>query len=314
MRHILIFIIGIVPLLSACGGGSSSGGQQTSTRFSITDAAVDGATEVWVSFTGIQVKPAEGSAIQFTFDAPKQIDLLTLQGNASEVLLDTTSLPPGHYDWLRLDIDDNDCGVLEGGDSPTGSYIVLDDGSSEALHVPSGSESGLKLNDSFTVVANGSSDFTVDFDLRKSVVKPVGQDCHYLKPRLRMVDNTAVGSIEGTVSAVMVNDPSCLPGEGEESLENGNAVYVFSGAAVTPDDVDGDDDVFTTAAVALNGESGAYEFAVGFVPEGTYTIAFTCEGELDDPEADDAISFLEAATVEVMADAVTLHDFGVPLP
>lgn len=341
--------------LSACGGGgggdsSKPANQQSQASFSITDAAVDNAVEVWVTFEAVRLKPQNGQTIEFEFDEPRQIDLLTLQGNSSELLLDNVTLPAGDYSWLRLDIDDNDCEALGPGDSPEGSYIVLDDGSQEALFIPSGDESGLQLTGGFTVAEDGSSNFTIDFDLRKSLVKPVGAPCHFLKPSLRMVDNENAGSIEGTVSAELINHPSCLDDEEGEEFETGNAVYVFAGADVNPDDVDGDDldddaqedeagdtdeqggeesdtspeaqtansetdssygKVVSSALVTLNVETGQYEYVAGFMPAGEYTVAFTCEAELDEPEEEDDLDFLEAATVSVTAGAVTLHDFGM---
>ncbi len=353
-RSIQLVLISLVStLLFACGGGGGDSGspgqtQQTQASFSITDAAVDGASQVWVSFEGVSLKPVNGKVIEFEFETDQQIDLLTLQGEASQVLLDNVTLPAGDYAWLRLDVNDNECEALEPGDTPEGSYIVLADGSTEPLFIPSGDESGLKLSSGFTVAEDGSSNFTIDFDLRKSVIKPVGAPCHFLKPHLRIVDNDNAGSIEGTVAAELVNHPSCLDDEPEEEFETGNAVYVFSGADVSPDDVDDDDldeeaeedeadddsdssddgefetensetdhsfgKVVTTALVTLNEETGAFEYVAGFLPAGPYTIAFTCEAELDEPEEEDDLDFLETVTVDVIAGSVTVHNFGVVSP
>jgi L-lactate dehydrogenase complex protein LldF len=85
-------------------------------------------------------------------------------------------------------------------------------------------------------------------------------------------------------------------GEGPEEihivlldLEVGNVVYVFSGS-VTPDDIDGTDDAVATIEATQNAV-GDYVYRTLINP-GAYTVAFTCEGGNDDPEAADEITFL----------------------
>ncbi len=82
------------------------------------------------------------------------------------------------------------------------SLIDLDDGSQHELRVPSGGESGLKRNKGFTVTADAHSAYTIDFDLRKSVVKPNDQPGYFLKPVLRLVGNVQAGAIRGTMDAL----------------------------------------------------------------------------------------------------------------
>lgn len=77
------------------------------------------------------------------------------------------------------------------------------------LRVPSGSETGLKHNTPFTVaegtvdmtVADENSVYTIDFDLRKSIVNPGGQPGYFLKSVLRLVQNINTGTISGTVDS-----------------------------------------------------------------------------------------------------------------
>ena len=70
--------------------------------------------------------------------------------------------------------------------------------------VPSGSQTGLKLVRGFTLLAGGSADFTIDFDLRKSVVDPKGGQGMHLKPALRLIDNAQSGTITGTVAGELI--------------------------------------------------------------------------------------------------------------
>lgn len=220
--------------------------------------------------------------------APKQIDLLALNGGQTDVLLNGFVLPAGHYPWIRLMVDT--AGILD-------SYIVVSGGADHELTIPSGSETGLKLNRGFDVPAGGSANFTMDFDLRKSVTV-TGTGDYVLRPTIRMVDNTMVGAIAGTVAPSLV--PSgCTP-----------AVYVFSGAGATPVDIDGiAPDPVTTAIVKLDSVTGEYRYNAAFLEAGDYTIAYTCDAAKDEPTTSEALAFVGATTVAVTANATTLHNF-----
>jgi len=283
--------LGFLFLLAACGGGGSGGGTGT-LNLSITDAPVDGAAAVVVEFTGVELKPAGGGRVVFDFDTPRQIDLLALQGNESTTLLDGVEVPAGDYNWIRLKVN-ADKGTLD-------SYVELDDATQVSLFIPSGEQSGLKLVSGFTVAQGGIADFTIDFDLRKSVHDPAGQEDYYLRPALRLVDNLEVGSISGTVSESLVTDSSCT---------SGNAVYLYAGHGAIVDDVGSPNPPLGSGLVTYDADSGEYRYEIGFVAEGSYTIAFTCQAADDDPALDDDIAFVGAADVDVTAGTDTPHDF-----
>jgi hypothetical protein len=279
----------------ALGGCSDDGSGLGRLTLGITDAPVDDATAVVVQFTGVEVKPSGDPAETFTFDAPRQIDLLALTGTDSELLLDDVEVPSGRYEWVRLMVDANEDGVAD-------SYIDLDDGSRHELEVPSGDQTGLKLNTGFVVPEDGSASFTLDFDLRKSVHQPMNAgDAYILRPTLRIVDNARVGSIAGTVQGGLVGE-GCAP-----------AVYVFSGADATPDDVDtADGEPITSAMPELNAQTGDYDYTVGFLSEGEYTVSFTCDADDDNPETDEALVFAHTQDATVAADGTTTVDFPPP--
>jgi hypothetical protein len=225
-RFVPAFLLAL--LLVACGGSGSGNGSLT---LQVTDAPVDNADHVYVQFHGIEIQGNSGSSTSLYYcqdpadttktvisttacpatAAPKQIDLMTLTGGQADFLLNGYTLPAGHYSWIRLMVDT--AGVLD-------SYIVIS-GANYELTIPSGSETGLKLNRGFTVPDGGSASFTIDFDLRKSV-HMANMNTYELRPTLRIVDNTQVGAIAGTVDASLVTT-GCKP-----------AVYVFAGSGVTP--------------------------------------------------------------------------------
>jgi hypothetical protein len=302
-----LVIFSTILAVSSCGGsggGGSSGAGTGTLSLQITDAAVDTAEHVYVQFSGLEIQSTDGKSTTLYYcedpnnpsntivsaDActtppkSKQIDLLALNGGVVNPLLDSYTLPAGHYDWIRLMVDTN----------PMDSYIVVG-GTPYDLRIPSGAQTGLKVNRGFDVLAGGSANFTIDFDLRKSVHLANGN--YMLRPTLRMVDNVMVGSISGTVDQLLITT-GCTP-----------AVYVFAGSGVTPDDIDGiAADPVTTATVKQD-TGGVYRYMAAFLEVGSYTIAYTCDAAADDPTVDNALTFSGTTTVSVTAKTNTVHNF-----
>lgn len=290
-------VASLVLFLFGCDSGSSS--STGSLSLNVTDAPVDSADKVVVEFSGVEIKPANGGSITFDFTercasdpALCQIDLLSLNNGLSAQLLDAETVISGQYNWLRL--------MVNAEPNVKDSYIVIN-GMEYELRIPSGAQSGLKLNRGFVVPAGGEANFTIDFDLRKSVHNPVGMSDYMLRPTLRMMDNAQVGMLSGNVDASFFAGGSC----------NG-AVYVFDGAVGTPDDEDGEGfgpDPITSALVA---DDGVYDYKVGFLSEGDYLIAFTCDALADAPDVDNdsvTVSFLSTATVSITANSNTVYNF-----
>jgi hypothetical protein len=132
----------------------------------------DSIESVFVKFAALEIQPASGERISFTFDS-KIIDLMS---GINNTLLDGHELPVGDYSWIRLMVVENE------------SYVIVN-GAQESLFVPSGSQSGLKLTQGFGVGEAGA-DFTIDFNLEKSLVK-TGKGEYMLKPVLKLIDNLA---------------------------------------------------------------------------------------------------------------------------
>jgi hypothetical protein len=94
-----------------------------------------------------------------------------------------------------------------------------------ALRFRPARRAGLKLVSGFMVPSSAVVDYTIDFDLRKAITCPPGQaPACILKSALRLVDNTAVGNIQGTVANTLVPN-GCTQG-----------VYLCSGTVTAPED------------------------------------------------------------------------------
>lgn len=312
--------LGCACLLAACGGGNSSSSNADSPEdatgtlsVAITDAPVHDVTQVVVEFDGVTVQPADGPPIDFTFD-PMQIDLLQLTGENSAVLLDGVTVPAGPYEWIALHVNAEFDGIFD-------SFVEQDGGMVE-LRVPSGSQSGLRLVSGFTVTADQNTSFIIDWDLLQGLTEPVGQPGVFLRPALRITDMTEHGTIAGTVADALVMDETCANSLDDDA---GNIVYVYEGSGVTPDDIDGTEpEPLTTGVVAVDGQAaGAYTYSVPFLSPGEYTVAFTCRGLNETPDADDSpadpdapdqttdVWFSEPQNATVADGEVAVVDFGM---
>jgi len=295
-------------LLGGCGGGGGSDNGTGQISVGITDGAVDGVAEVWVQFTGVTLKPKNGSAIDFVFDMPLSVNLLTLNETNTQVLLNGEDVPAGEYNWIRLNVNAEFDGAMD-------SYVVEDGGGQVELRVPSGVNSGLKLVSGFTVMAGATASFVIDWNLRMGLVAPNGQPGYKLQPALRITDLAQYGAIGGTVDTALITAAGCTA---DPNSGDGNVVYVFSGSGITPDDIDGAaPEPLATADVRLSSESGNYEYRAAFLPVGFYTVAFTCQGADDrapDPDApgtdvDDPIGFTAGVDAEVTDGLTTVVNF-----
>ena len=259
--------------LAGCGGSGSG----TMMSLSVADAPVDGAQKVVVVFSGVELTAGSGSPVTINFASPKTIDLLNDSGTASAVLF-SQPIPPGSYGQIRLLV------VADG--DPSNSYIVLSDGSMHGLMVPSGTQTGLKLVSGFTVPDSGVVDYTIDFDLRQAIVCQPGlsPQC-FLKPVERLVNNTAVGNIQGQVANTLVT-ASCTPG-----------VYLYAGTVSAPEDMNsaapaGDMNQPIASKVPVATSTPPYYYQFTFLAPGSYTLAFTCQAAQDNPaQADPAVTF-----------------------
>ncbi|MDH3871240.1 MAG: DUF4382 domain-containing protein [Gammaproteobacteria bacterium] len=294
----MLALSGLALMLTACGGG---GGSSTGAlNLSLTDAPVDEAEEVVVNFIGVELQPAGGERIMFDFTAegemcetdplPCMIDLTDYTDGDSVLLLDSVTVPAGQYSWMRLILAEDP------------GYIVIN-GEQSPLQIPSGAQTGLKLHSGFVVAAASVTDYTVDFDLRKSVHLPSCDGCDYkLRPTLRLIDNLEVGTLTGTV------DPALI------TQDCSGAVYVFDGSVIEPDDEDGEGvggpDPIASARVS---NDGVYGYTVGFLLEGDYLVTFTCDA-LNDTEADEVINFAGTDSVHIFAGETTPHDIVPAVP
>lgn len=282
-------------MLVSCGGGGGDGtvaqapaAQTGRLTLKIGDAPVDGATRVVIVFTGVELQPLSGARVDVDFATPREVDLLDYQNGATVNLLENQVVPAGDYEWMRLK-------VIAERNRSDGSFIEFEGPVQYPLYVPSGAQTGLKLNRPFRVGAATVTRLVADFDLRKSILRPRGQDPNYvLKPVLRLMDELTTGTLDGTVDFAALALAQLGEGATPEQCEAG--VYVFTGATETPDDADGDlegeedggSDPLLYLPVAMDEGMTTGTYMVAFLETGSYTVAATCDFDVDEsPEANE---------------------------
>ena len=124
------------------------------------------------------------------------------------VLYDTLPVEQRTFDLMELV--NGDFGFLCDKVLVTGTYtqirIMLEsatlvvDGEPQNLTIPSGDQTGIKLVGGFKIDPNVITEFTLDFDVAKSLHEaPPGSGDYILRPTIRLVQTTLSGTISGTV-------------------------------------------------------------------------------------------------------------------
>ena len=148
------------------------------TDFPINNQEVIG---VHVTFEAIEVHSETAgwmTVADYAESGGRAFDLLTLQ-NGTTAELGAFDLEPGTYSQMRLHLR---------GDNQI--ELATDSGSiREPLRIPSGEQTGIKLIHPFTVVEDGVTSVTLDFDAEASVRHNRGQG-YRLKPTIRVIDAT----------------------------------------------------------------------------------------------------------------------------
>ena len=221
MKYLNSFIISIVLIFAMIAYSCDSGNESTEGRLSIvlTDApfTIDKIEEANVTIEQIELRKKaedddeeeddadngrigndgdddmdaddEGKPFIVVFDETKTYNLAELQNGVTEELANL-SIPAGSYDLIRIRISD--------------ASIVLSNGNSYDVKVPSGNASGLKIfiKPELTVTGGLTSELVLDFDISKSFVPKGGPDLENVngfifKPVIRAVNNSTSGRIVG---------------------------------------------------------------------------------------------------------------------
>jgi len=213
-----LLVAGMAALMTACSDttGPSTSNDEGRLVLNLTDAAC-GFDEVNVVVIGVRVHRADQEGGEWTTvrDDTFTVDLLTLSNGQSIVLADTL-LPAGKYTQIRLLLGE-------------GCTVVVD-GQTHDLEVPSGEQSGLKLNHPFTLYPDVLYSATLDFDASRSI-HMTGNDQYKMKPVIRVVVDAISGGLWGAVLPVNAQAMIWAVADGDSALAWADPMtgsYLFS--------------------------------------------------------------------------------------
>ncbi len=318
MNHILklTLVASLSAGLFACGSDDSASLNTAKVSFSIADAPVDSAQQVNVSYSSITLqRPGEADIELLIEDEngdPISINLLDYQDGDSLLILSDAELPIGEYS--ELIINTYQCPQNQNGST---AFCNVVDQTSATLPLKTPSNK-LRLG-SFTVTSEGTQTYTIDFNLRKSLISTANGSSFNLKPHgVTIIDNTAVGSLSGTV------DPN-LFSAGECAADTGNVVYLYNapigeteilGDEFDPEIVEVPAEVvapYASKMVQQDSETNEYVYSFSYLPAGNYLVAFSCSAVDDDPEIHEAINIADPqaqqATVNLEAGVNAQYNF-----
>lgn len=296
---------GSTPGVSISSSGDS-GSARSSFSMRVTDAPIDGLENVVLQFVAVEMKQQSGAWTRYTLPSPQPIDLLALQGLTTADLLVNMPIEAGDYNQVRF--------ILDG--APMANRVKVESGAWEDLEVPNGSSTGLKINKNFTIPDDRQVNLTVDFDLRRSVKSPGKSGKYRLMAKMKLVVDSDVGFIRGSVHPALLTAPGCSDGD----VDTHNAAYVYRGHNVTPGDIDEasptNNEPVTTTFINYDPALGLYIYEAAFLAPGDYTIAFTCNadreviddndnGDDGDPNDDDALKFFGTQNVSILVTDTT---------
>ncbi|MEJ6952515.1 DUF4382 domain-containing protein [Natronospora cellulosivora (SeqCode)] len=303
-KYFSLFLL-IVPILIFTGCSSILGNLNDGSgelALFIADRPVNNVDKVLVSLSEVQVKrdnsPWETINDFNEYDGEKEFDLLTLR--FGEALLGQKTLPSGQYSEIRLIVaadEDGNPGLNAGK-----SRVIYNDGSEEAIFIPSGTQTGLKINHNFTIQDGSFTRLILDADVSK-IMHAAGNSGNIIlrSTAIEVVDKVISGNIEGRVV-----------GDNNEDEINYEAI---KDSDVLIQAIQEDEVIKSTVALAnesiqlIDGEEVLKEAGTFFLrglSEGNYKIkAFI----VDDEGNEDLNSIYQSSTIndiEVKAEQTTL--------
>jgi len=179
-------VVAFSVLFTGCGTGSDTGAGTMTVE--MTDAPIDSADAVNVFIERVEVQSQDGSG-WITLNEPQQeYNLLELVNGATEVI-GSAELEEGTYNQIRL--------IL----SQDGHSVVVD-GMEYSMKVPSGAQTGVKLNINAEIEPDIEYVLLLDFEASRSVVKAGESGKYLLKPVIRAHEKAITGNVAGTVNPV----------------------------------------------------------------------------------------------------------------
>ena len=256
-RSLFVLLFTALMLVFSCSDENNTGGDTGKLIVQLTDAPFphDLVAEANVTIFKIEARykadildyDMEGTIMEDEEDSPFivlmeeeiQVNLLELTNGVTETLLNT-DVPVGTYDLIRVYV--------------KGVNVVLEDGTTYDLKVPSGEQTGIKIFIKPGLTVNGglTADLLLDFDVSKSFVAKGNVKAisgFNFKPVIKACNRSTTGTLKGLIT---------------ESVDD--VIVGVEGAQVA---IFADDTLITTTFTAVDGgymvmglDAGMYRVAV----------------------------------------------------
>jgi hypothetical protein len=217
-----------------------------------------------------------------------QMDLLDYQGLNQLTVFEDLELATGSYSRLLISILDGDINL---------SFVQESDDSLKPIVVSDG-----QLSLPGPSLASGAQVFTVEFGLAQALNYQQVPDNYLLTTAgVRLVDNATAASLSGRVDSQLFD--SVAPCDAKTDPGIGNRIYLYSSGPAPVADLA---DVFTSssstsvpagkrapyavASMAQDVLTGGWQYSLGYIAAGAYTLAFSCDAADDNPVNYDGIS------------------------
>ncbi|MCL2918058.1 DUF4382 domain-containing protein [Shewanella litorisediminis] len=313
MRCSKLILLFFCTFLIACGESNNTDdnlspnipatGNQTGTvSIAISDSPMKGVVGVIIQLDELVM--TDESNIQHRYSLKdKNFNLLDYQGKQSITIVDGLSIPVGNYHNVHMSV--------IAGDGNNGCYV--EDG--QGIHPMQVQDGMLPLMD-FSVSANQHHAFTMEIGLYMGLNRD--GDFNYTLRHFGSwsVNNTSMGHLLGEMDPQWIAD--CEAGNAVTLPPSGSfshLAYLYPSSVTRLEQMGDVHDSGSNGHVApiavspmRQDRSGNWFFEMGFLPEGTYRVGYSCLGHLDNPNMDDIQNgsfsmFADAGTVTIRAGA-----------
>jgi hypothetical protein len=303
LRFACCLLLVLAPLMSlgGCGCGfdcnSDSMSNPASLTLTITGESPQALKQVRVTVDSVRFGRSNGEDVlveTFTIAAlgladaeTFQIDLLDYQGRNSLTIIEALELDVGSYNQIVFTILDGDVNY---------SYVQEPDDTLKEITVSGGE---LALPGVF--LASGAESRVAVFGLVQALRYRSAEDDYLLASEgIRVEDAVTAARLSGAVDNTLFD--TVTPCDEKEAPLLGNRIYLYNEAGLASESLG---DVHTTASstdipaqviapysVATLYEDavlGGWQYIFGYLPQGRYTVALSCDAEMDDPVDYDGI-------------------------
>ncbi|MGH8443696.1 MAG: hypothetical protein ACREVL_00455 [Solimonas sp.] len=283
--------LGLVPallLLGAC---------QAQVSVDLAASAPSGASAVTLAVPYVDLEDSGGSAHNFDASDSSVFDALDYtDGDRRELISEDDVAATYTGVRARFDVDN--------------AYVTQSDGTQVPITLAAQPD---YVDVSLDVGDNDSATLILTLELPFSLIDRTDSEGDYeLQPVLRVAKSDEAADLSGTIAKSVVEASACRAGR---TAGAGVAVYLYSGSGVTPTDYYRSDTVVNTnqpvavAFVAYSATDEAYDYTIRNLAPGTYTAAWTCQADDEQPDQNDSLVFKSSDDVTISSGTASTLDF-----